>query len=246
RAAWNATPWSVAFSPDSAHVATQVDRNEVVIWDVADGNDRLRASPPAGVLLALGPGGSRIVVASADETVVWDTQLDVARAVLPGPADGAALPGRGEAIFVVEGDVSTGVRRQRVLALPEAPAALAATFFPGVADGVERLRFADGVAEFLEVASDNGSGNQRATAGTHTIRLHRLEAATGIWSVASTLKGVTAFAFAPDDSAFAAAAGGQVIVVSKDRDTPPQRIAAPVAVDQLAFTADGASLLAFA
>jgi hypothetical protein len=219
-----------------------------VIWDVSNGNDRLHASPPDSVLLALAPGGSRIIVAGADNSAVWDTELDLARAVLPVRADAAAIPGRGEAIFVVPGDVGASAR-WRVLALPEDPAALGATIFPGAADSVQTLRLANGVAEFLEVADVNSKPNhsaQRSGADGSTIRVHRLDTGTGTWTIAAAIDRATAFELAPDRHTFAAAAGGQVLVVSNEPDKPAQRLAPPVAADRLAFSADGTYLLVFA
>lgn len=90
RIACDAPAWKVAFSPDSAYVATQADPDsKVVIWDLSTGKDRLRASPPPGELLALSNGGTRLVAAGGGDTTVWDADFDVARARLPRRADAA-------------------------------------------------------------------------------------------------------------------------------------------------------------
>lgn len=251
RIAWDAPLWKLAFSPDNAHVATQAGPDtQVVIWDLSTGNDRLRASPPPGELLALSPGGARLVVAGGSDSTVWDAELDVARAKLPLRADAAALPGDGHAHFVVATTSDTGLQQHMMLTLPEDPGALSATTFPGAADGVQALRLGgDGQVHAVERASPGtpaDGSSPRAHAAGDTIRLRYWNSRDGAWPVTATLEGVTALALAPHGRSFAASAGGQVLVAPADGSAPPQPLAPAVAADRLAFSGDALHVLAYA
>jgi hypothetical protein len=230
RIAWDAAPSKVAFSADGRHVATQAGPDsKVVIWDVATGEDRLRASPPPGELLAVGPGGTRLVLAGGHDSTIWDAELDVPRAVLPLRADAAALPRRGEAVFVV-----AGAQQQRLLFLTEDPAAIRAAVFPGSVTGVQELRLEGGDLRVLELA-DGGTA----------VRQHRWDHRAGNWSM-TALEGVTAFALAADGNTYAAAAGGRVLVGLADGSAQAQALAPAVTAQLLAISGDATSVLAYA
>jgi WD40 repeat protein len=250
RITWDAVPWKVAFTPDGGHVATQAGPDaKVVIWDVATGKDELRASPPRGELLALGPGGTRLIVVGAADSTVWDGQLDVARAILPQRADAAALPRHGDALFAVHGSSPFGQSQLRFLALPEEPVALRATVFPGAVESVQAMRLLRGVVNFIELVgagerADRASPPPRADGDR--VRLHRWDPLTDTWETTVIIDGVTAFALTPDEDSFAAAASGQVVIRTGFASGPVQPLAPAVAADRLAFSGGGSYVLAYA
>lgn len=235
RLRWTAPPWKLAFAADGTHVAAQAGPDsEIVVWDIARADDRWRAHPPPGELLALGPGGTRLVVAGAHDSTLWDVELDLARAVLPQRADAAALPGGGEALFVVPVDTRTGLPRQLLLALPDAPAALAAGRFPGAADAVVQMALGgDGALRLLE--HDRAAG---------AVRVHRWQTAPPGWSLPVALDGVRAFDMAADAGRYAAATAQAVLVGPVDGSAPPTALAPPLAADRLVLGRDGRQLLA--
>ena len=250
RISWDAAPWKVAFSPDSAHLATQTGPDsKVVIWDLSSADDRLRASPPPGELLALSNGGARLVSAGGSDTTVWDTEFDVARATLPRRADAAALPGDGRAHFVATTTNRIGLTQQQLLTLAEDPGAQHATTFPGNVDGVRALRLGQGGdVDLIESRPSEAPAESASTlppAAGDTIRIHRWSPVDGSWSVPATWEGVTAFAVGPQGRV-AASAGGRVTVAQADGSAPPLALAPAVAADLLAFSGNAAHLLAHA
>ena len=100
--------------------------------------------------MALGAGGTRLIIDAGLTTVIWDAVLDVARATLPLGVEHAALPGKGEALFVVKHVDGSGAASQRFVTLREEPSAIRADAVPGAPADVYAPRIADGLATFLE------------------------------------------------------------------------------------------------
>jgi hypothetical protein len=246
---WEGQPSRIAFSRDSAYVATRVGFDEpVLVWDASAGKEGRRASPPPGELMALGAGGTRLIVDAGLTTVIWDAVHDVARATLPVGVDAAALPGNGDALFVVKHLDELSLTSQRFVTLPEEPSAIRAGAVPAAAEDVRALEIADGVATFVEHAlggaRENGSSRTNDTGGT--VRVLAWDLRDGAWSTRRQINHVRAFALAESGQKFAASAGGQVLVGASDDRSPEQRLEPPVAAASLAFSGDDVYVLGYA
>ena len=245
---WEQRPWSIVFSRDNAYVATRVGIEPVVVWDTSAGKEVRRASPPEGELMALGAGGTRLIIDAGLTTVIWDAVLDVARATLPLGVEHAALPGKGEALFVVKHVDGSGDASQRFVTLPEEPSAIRAGAVPAAAADVYAPRIADGLATFLEHAPRGGRENDSSsTSGSEgTVRVLAWDLHDGTWSTRRQIDHVTAFAIAESAERFAAVAGGQLLVGASDGRSPEQRLEPPVAAASLAFSGDDIYVLGYA
>jgi hypothetical protein len=246
---WEEQPWRIVFSRDSAYVATRVGlADPVVVWDASSGKEVRRASPPSGELMALGAGGTRLIVDAGLSTVTWDAVLDVARSTLPIGVEAAALPGNGDALFVVEHVDRSRLTSQRFVALPEEPSAIRAGAVPTASEDIRALQIADGVATFVEHAlggaRENGSSATDGTGGT--VRVLAWDLRDGAWSTRRQFNQVTAFALARSGQKFAATAGGRVLVGASDGRSPEQRLEPPVAATSLAFSGDDVYVLGYA
>jgi hypothetical protein len=246
---WEKPASSIAFSPDSAFVATQAGFGDgVIVWDVLAGKEVHRASSPPGELMALGAGGTRLVVDASLTTVVWDAVLHVARATLPGGVEAAALPGNGSALFVIKHIDRLNLTSQRFVTLPEDPAAIRAAVVPAAAADVRRMQIAGGVATFVEHAAGGARQNGVSRTGDPggTVRTLAWDLRDGAWSTRRQINKVAAFALAASGQSFAVAADGQVVVAASDAGTPEQRLAPAVALASLAFSGDDGYLLGYA
>jgi hypothetical protein len=246
---WEKQAWKIAFSPDSAFVATQAGFDErVVVWDASAGKEVHRVSSPPGELMALSAGGTRLVVDAGLTTIVWDTVLDVARATLPVGAEAAALPANGDALFVVEHLDRLLHTSHRFVTLPEEPSAIRAGAVAAAAEDVRALQIADGVATFVEHAPEgareNGSSRTDDTGGT--VRVLAWDLRDGAWSTRRQINHVAAFALAKGGQNFAVAAGGHVLVGASDGRSPEQRLEPPVAAASLAFSGGDVFVLGYA
>lgn len=78
---------SIAYNPDATRIATGLDSGEIVVWDIATGNDVLRWQAHSGVVASIDyhPNGTQIISGSAgteENLRVWDAETGTEIATL--------------------------------------------------------------------------------------------------------------------------------------------------------------------